>query len=125
MVKGWSNSNCQKSVSEIQEQNTVFFLLFTEPSSHTGSFPLDFLCKEFGYPAAHLVYRKFKKATGLTPMMYLKIYRLELARRKIKNQEISIGNIAAECGFSDANYFIKCFKAHFGVAPSHYKTEKQ
>ncbi len=80
------------------------------------------LCKEFGYTAAHLC-RKFKKITGLTPMMYLKLYRLEIARKKIKNQEDSIGNVAAECGFADANYFTRCFKAHFGVSPSCYRKE--
>lgn len=56
-------------------------------------------------------------------MMYLKLYRLEVARKRIKSQETSIGNIAAECGFSDANYFTRCFKAHFGIAPSRYRSE--
>lgn len=91
--------------------------------NYMANITIDCLCQEFGYTAAHLC-RKFKKITGLTPMMYLKIYRLETARKKIKKQESSIGNIAAECGFSDANYFTRCFKAHFGVAPSHYHAEQ-
>lgn len=78
------------------------------------------LCEEFGYTAAHLC-RKFKKITGLTPMTYLKIYRLELARTKIKNSDASISDIGAECGYSDANYFTRSFKNHFGVPPSKYR----
>lgn len=74
----------------------------------------------FGYTPAHLC-RKFKDSTGLTPMNYLKIYRLELAFQKIKEGKNSISEIASQCGFTDANYFTRCFKAHFGVPPTHYK----
>ena len=80
---------------------------------------IDILCKEFKYTAAHLC-RKFKNATGLSPMVYLKIFRLETAGRKIKEGNKNISSIATECGFFDSNYFTRCFKAHFGVAPSNY-----
>ena len=79
------------------------------------------LCREFGYSAAHLC-RKFKRATGLAPMTYLQIYRLECASKMLKPGS-NISRVAAECGFSDANYFTRCFKAHFGVPPSLYKKE--
>ncbi|MBQ3574002.1 MAG: helix-turn-helix transcriptional regulator [Clostridia bacterium] len=47
------------------------------------------LCERFGYTSAHLC-RKFKNATGLSPMGYLKIYRLEMAHKKLKNRNASI-----------------------------------
>ena len=78
------------------------------------------LCKRFGYTDAHFC-RKFKEATGLTPVTYVKIFRLECACKRIKEGEGNIGKVAAECGFADANYFARCFKAHFGVAPTYYK----
>lgn len=78
------------------------------------------LSAQFGYTAAHFC-RKFKEATGLTPMNYLKIFRLEQAYKRIKAGERSISAVAADCGFSDANYFTRCFRAHFGVPPSHFK----
>ena len=80
---------------------------------------IDMLCRKFGYTAAHLC-RKFKNATGLSPMTYLKIYRLELAQKKLENRTTGISDIATECGFSDANYFTRCFKKHFGVPPIQY-----
>ena len=79
------------------------------------------LSRRFGYSTEHFC-RKFKEATGITPMTYLKIYRLEQALKKIKTGEQSIGEIAAQCGFCDANYFTRCFKAHYGVPPKYYKT---
>ncbi len=41
----------------------------------------------------------------------------------IKKGEGNIGDIATRCGFDDANYFARCFKAHFGVPPTFYKAK--
>lgn len=79
-----------------------------------------FLSKKFGYSSEHLC-RKFKEATGVTPMTYLKIYRLEQSLKRIRVCENSISEIASQCGFSDANYFTRCFKAHYNVPPSFYR----
>jgi AraC-like DNA-binding protein len=72
-----------------------------------------------GYSEEHFC-RKFKSATGITPMTYLKIYRLEQALKMIKENEHTISEIALLCGFSDANYFARCFKAHYGNPPRYY-----
>lgn len=80
------------------------------------------LCRKFCYTPSHLC-RKFKGATGLTPMNYLKIYRLELARKMLQSGDRSVSEIAQECGFSDANYFTRCFKSHFEAAPTKYKKQ--
>lgn len=77
----------------------------------------------FGYTYSHLC-RKFKAATGLAPMTYLKIYRLEKACKLLKNGANSVSKISSECGFSDANYFARSFKSHFGVCPTFYKSKK-
>ena len=77
------------------------------------------LSDRFGYTAAHFC-RKFKKATGLTPVAYIKIYRLEQAFKMIKQNEGQIFEIAQRCGFSDANYFTRCFKAHYKHPPTYY-----
>ncbi len=78
------------------------------------------ISKQFGYSAAYFC-RKFKNATGLTPMAYLNIFRLEQAYQRIKSDSAAISEIAAQCGFSDANYFTRCFKKHFGAPPTHYR----
>ena len=79
------------------------------------------ISKKFGYSAEHFC-RIFKKATGITPMTYLRIFRLEQSLKMIKKNEYSISEIAAQCGFYDANYFTRCFKAHYGVPPKYYKS---
>ena len=85
---------------------------------------VEMLSKHFGYTASHFC-RKFKEVTGLTPMTYLKIYRLEKAYRLIKEGSQNINHIAQRCGFPDQNYFARCFKEHFGMPPSHFVRQKR
>lgn len=77
------------------------------------------LSRMFNYSAEHLC-RKFKDAIGITPMTYLKICRLQQAQKLLRESECSVGEIATRCGFSDANYFTRCFKAHYGITPKKY-----
>lgn len=82
------------------------------------------ICKHFGYTVTYFC-KKFKSYTGLSPMYYLKIYRMEKAYSLMKKTNLKINEIALNCGFSDANYFTRCFTAHFGFPPTKYlKTQK-
>lgn len=80
------------------------------------------LCRQFGYSDTHLS-RKFKEATGLSPMNYLEIYRLEEAHKMLRKQEYNVSEIASRCGFSDANYFTRRFKKHYGILPSQLRKQ--
>lgn len=77
------------------------------------------LCKRFGYTVPYFC-KRFKVYTGLTPMNYLKIYRMEKAYSIIKKYDLKISEIAEKCGFDDANYFTRCFTSHFGYPPTYY-----
>lgn len=94
------------------------FISYIE-ANYAGELTTASLSAHFGYSCAHFS-RKFKEATGLTPTAYIKIYRVEQAYQLIKKGNRSISNIALQCGFPDSNYFTRCFKAHFGVPPSHF-----
>lgn len=72
------------------------------------------------YSPTHLT-RKFKMETGLAPINYLRIYRLERAYILLKNSKQNISEIARQCGFADANYFTRCFKSHFRLSPTKMK----
>lgn len=96
-----------KNITNYIEEN------FCEPLS-TAS-----LSAVFNYSPEHFC-RKFKEGTGITPMNYLKIYRLERAYKMLEDGNKNISSVAAKCGFDDANYFTRCFKKHFGAPPKNY-----
>lgn len=77
------------------------------------------LSRRFGYDEAYFC-RRFKSVTGLTPMNYIQILRLETAKEKIKSGGLKILEISALCGFSDASYFARCFKKRYGMTPAEY-----
>ncbi|MBO5101929.1 MAG: helix-turn-helix domain-containing protein, partial [Clostridia bacterium] len=48
-------------------------------------------------------------------------YRLKLACRALELTDRSAADIAAECGFTDASYFAKTFRAAYGLSPKEYR----
>ena len=78
------------------------------------------LSYRFGYDEAYFC-RRFKAVTGLTPMIYIQILRLELAKKTLRNEkDIKIAELSSRCGFSDPGYFARCFKKHYGMSPTEY-----
>ena len=82
------------------------------------------LSRLFGYDEAYFC-RRFKAATGLTPMHYIQILRLEAAKERIETGDLKVSEIAALCGFADAGYFSRRFKKQYGVTPTDYAKQLQ
>lgn len=81
------------------------------------------LSRHFGYDEAYFC-RRFKSVTGLTPMNYIQILRLETAREKIRSGDFKISEVCELCGFKDASYFARCFKKRYGMTPAEYARVK-
>lgn len=82
------------------------------------------LSTRFGYEESYFC-RLFRSSTGLRATEYIRILRLEKARRMLKYGEDSVSNIAASCGFADANYFARCFKAHYNTTAVEYRQKNR
>ncbi|MDT3973920.1 AraC family transcriptional regulator, partial [Staphylococcus saprophyticus] len=66
--------------------------------------------------------RLFKKYVKQTPFEYLLRYRLEQSKSILDKDSLStITEIAMACGFSTTSYFIKVFKARYGMTPKQYQ----
>ncbi len=74
----------------------------------------------FGYHPFY-VSNVLKQTRGMTLRQYIISYRLKLARRMLRDTDKSTGEIAEECGFTDASYFTKIFKSTFGETPKDYR----
>ncbi len=78
----------------------------------------------FGYDEAYFC-RKFKAGTGITVMKYIRLLRLEQARRMLRETVQPISSIATVCGFSDGAYFSNCFKKHYGLTAAQWREQKE
>jgi AraC family transcriptional regulator len=67
--------------------------------------------------------RLFRASTGLTPMKYLESRRIEFARKLIRENNMSMAEIAVAVGFVDQSHFAKRFRRHAGCTPGQYAAE--
>lgn len=67
--------------------------------------------------------RHFKDASGYSPIEYLIKIRIGKAAVLLKTKTISISNAAHQSGFTDSNYFTRCFTKIMGYSPSDYRKE--
>lgn len=65
--------------------------------------------------------RKFKQETNMTITGYQQMIRMNQAKHLLKNENISIEEIAWLVGYEDASYFTRVFKKETGKTPSQYR----
>ena len=78
------------------------------------------ISNEFGYHSYYLN-RVFKKSTGTTIHQAVIHEKIRVAKRLLKETDLSIGSIAAEVGFPDRAQFCTTFRKHTGRTPMEYK----
>jgi len=88
---------------------------------YAESLTLERLAQDLGYSVSHLS-ALFKKRTGISPIDYLIRVRMKRALHLLRSTDASIGEIAAEVGYSDVYYFGRLFKKHWGLSPSRYRS---
>lgn len=72
----------------------------------------------------HLV-RIFKQEIGMSPAHCIRGLRLDHAAMMLSRSNISVQDIAEECGFENQFHFSRAFKQQYGLAPSDYRKEIQ
>lgn len=65
--------------------------------------------------------RAFKQSTGLTPHRYLLLCRVNRAKEMMKTSDLTMTEIALDCGFNGSSQFSVVFKRIEGVPPRSFK----
>ena len=65
--------------------------------------------------------RRFKQATGVSPLAYLQNLRVAEARSLLRSSNLSIGEIAWQVGLQDASHFSRLFRRQVGMTPLQYR----
>jgi len=63
----------------------------------------------------------FKRNFGMNFTNYVQHYRLKMVEKRLLNSRLSINEIAAELGFTDASHLTRFFKKLNGMTPSAYR----
>ncbi len=65
--------------------------------------------------------RRFRQATGLTPLDYVHTLRLEESKQLLETTDLPIDAIASEVGYEDASFFRRLFRRKVGLTPHAYR----
>lgn len=63
----------------------------------------------------------FHQELGITPIIYIRRYRIHQACELLRNSDLSITQIAMKVGFCDSAHFSKTFLKEMGVTPKAYR----
>src|SRR5215470_569854 len=84
------------------------------------TFPLDDPARRVGMSVRNFV-RRFKVATGDSPLAYLQKLRIAAAKRMLESNHRSMQEISDAVGYQDIAFFRALFQRHTGVSPSAYR----
>lgn len=65
--------------------------------------------------------RLFRKYVHTSPIEFLNSYRLQVACGQLESTNLSITEIASNCGFNHVSYFSQLFVESFGDTPRAYR----
>lgn len=67
----------------------------------------------------------FAEVCGQTPRQYLENYRVSVAKKLLLTTQLTISEIAAQCGFNNQQYLTTVFKNRVGCSPMQFKHQHQ
>ncbi len=81
---------------------------------------IDTICEKLNYNRSYL-FRQFKATTGKTIMAYFTELKIQRAKKLLRENELTVTQIAEKFAFDTPNYFSKTFKKLTGYTPLQYK----
>ncbi len=84
------------------------------------TFSLEDPARRVGMSVRNFV-RRFKQATGDSPLTYLQKLRIAAAKRMLENNHRTMQEIGEAVGYQDIAFFRALFQRHTGVSPSVYR----
>lgn len=89
-------------------------------ANYASPLTLENIAKAAGYSASRLS-SLFRKHLGETPRAYMEHIRLKRAQTLLASSDFPLDEIATACGFQNANYFGKVFRARMKTTPMEYR----
>lgn len=65
--------------------------------------------------------RRFKQATGNTPLEYIQRVKIEAAKKQLENSDSDLTSVMLDAGYNDVKAFRKVFRQVTGMTPQDYR----
>jgi transcriptional regulator GlxA family with amidase domain len=93
-------------------------------SNFSSDFLMDEVADKVGLSHRSFM-RRFKKATGDTPLAYLQHVRIETAKELLRNSAHSVEEVGYRVGYTDPSYFSRLFKRRVALTPGEYRVQQR
>ena len=104
-----------------QDSRLAFVINFIRQHLH-DPLNIDLLSKKACMSQTHF-FRCFKTELGISPVDFINVERIKLAKTLLRNPAKSITDVCYACGFNNVSYFNKLFKRVTRRTPSEYRQE--
>lgn len=84
---------------------------------------VDMLCKKF-YLTKPSLLAVFHREFNDSPGNYILNYRINIAKKLLRETSLSVSEISEKSSFTDYNYFSRIFRKKLGMSPSAYRKKK-
>lgn len=84
--------------------------------------PVKELARECRLSSAHFS-RAFRRSVGVAPHRWLIEQRVVLSKEKLRDDGLSLSDVAMECGFSDQSHLTRVFRQAVGVSPGAWRRD--
>ncbi len=115
----------QQRMATLQEDSTAARLDAYLSSHYTEPITAESLCRELKLGRSKL-YKLTQQLYGCGLQQQIRKLRMERARKLLQDYpEMSISQIASDCGYPDYNYFIAVFSQTVGQSPGTYRKKQK
>lgn len=108
----WEQTNNQQFINLFEQ--------FAQEQIRQGKIDLGALAGQFCITRTQLN-RKVKAVSGLTSTDYIVRMRVKMAKDLLRNDSLSVKEVAYRCGIEDVPYFVTMFKKATGMTPGQYR----
>jgi AraC family transcriptional regulator len=85
-----------------------------------GSVALKEVARECGLSVGYFSHA-FRRTLGVAPHKWLIAQRVVLSKEKLRDDGLSLSDVATECGFSDQSHLTRAFRQTVGVSPGAWR----
>lgn len=121
VLRDYSITKAQPTIYEGGLSDRTLFQAIEYIDHHLSqSIKLEDLSNHVGISKFHFS-RLFKKSMGITPHQYVMQQRIERAKQLLAKDNLSISDIALDCGFNSHAHLSKYFRNYVGMTPKAYR----
>jgi len=118
--RSYTSSFLKNSPQNYHDDENIIAIQEWMHSCYNDEITLEILSEKFGI-SVRSVNRRFKQATGKSPMQYLQQVRIENAQELLKTSNLSISEVAYSVGYPDNSYFSTVFRKAISLSPKEYR----